>query len=114
MSGDAFLALAVLALVIGLPIWPVVRLARQESGDTVTLRRFETGQAAQAARHALANAGIESTIFDRSARLAPGPANDGRHVYLLDVRRQDAKHAEGYCARPCVGWYRGARLTCAF
>ena len=90
MTGDMLIGVALLALIIGLPLWAIARLGSHQAA--VTLRWFQTREAAQDAQHVLAGAGIKATILDHSARYSP--LGDGRKAYLLSVPREQADTAE--------------------
>ncbi len=81
---------ALLALIIGLPVWAIARLGSHQAA--LTLSWFQTREAAQDAQHVLAEAGIKATILDHSARFSP--LGDGRKAYLLSVPREHADRAE--------------------
>lgn len=85
-----FIALAVFAVVIALPLLAMVYLDRH--ARTVTIRRFETPLAAKAAYAALAGAGIRTAVVDTSPRYAQ--LGNWNSVYLLEVGREDAAGAE--------------------
>lgn len=85
-----FIAFAFFAVVIALPLWAMVCFDRH--ARTVTVRRLETPQAANAAYAALAGAGIRTAVVDTSPRYAK--LGNWNAVYLLEVAREDAASAE--------------------